>query len=88
MPTLQDVHWEKNPLTTPLRANLSGLSIYQPGLRRGQGEYPCFAGVYACFLEMLFGVVAKAVNLLWNCRIWCGYMVVLLQKVRRWCLCR
>jgi hypothetical protein len=35
-------------------SELSGLSIYQPGKKSGQGEFPCFLGFYACFVERAF----------------------------------
>jgi len=39
-------------------SELSGLSIYQPCWKPGQGESPCFLGFYAYFLEMAFGIDA------------------------------
>ena len=64
MPTLQEVHWEKNPLAMLLRANLGELSIYQPALGRGQGGYPGFTVFYAGFLESEFRGVAEQFNIL------------------------
>jgi hypothetical protein len=47
-------------------SELSGLSIYQPSWKPGQGEFPCFLGFYACFLEMAFGVDAEVVYILYD----------------------
>jgi hypothetical protein len=77
MPTAAGHRWEENPLENRLQANLSGLSIYQPGNKRGQVEVPRFPGFYACFLEITFSAVAQVPKILWFWYSRSGLVVVL-----------
>jgi hypothetical protein len=54
---------------------LSGLSIYQPGRKPGQGEFPRFFGFCACFLEVTFGADATSVYIL------CIFLLLILLLV-------
>lgn len=55
---MQDFIWERNPFENQLRADLSGLSIYQPANKRGQAKVPRLLGFCAGFLEITMGAIA------------------------------
>jgi len=65
MPTHTGRYWEENPLESPHRVNLNGLSIYQPQIGRGQGRIPRFLGIFTVFLETHSCAVAGGVYILW-----------------------
>jgi hypothetical protein len=62
-------------------SELSGLSIYQPRGRPGQGEFPCFLGFCACFLEFSFELDADCVYILYVCGMLCVLVVVFTEQV-------
>jgi hypothetical protein len=62
-------------------SELSGLSIYQPCGKPGQGEFPRFFGFYACFLEMTFVEDAVVVYMLWYLRVFSLLVAVLVELV-------
>jgi hypothetical protein len=62
-------------------SELSGLSIYQPGEKPGQGEFPCFFGFCACFLESNLETDALLVYVLRFTAVVCLLVVVLAERM-------
>jgi len=71
----------EEPTRKPASGELSGLSIYQPGEKPGQGEFPCFLGFCAGFLEITFGENAYNVYMLWLYSLLNLFLVVFTEQV-------
>jgi hypothetical protein len=79
MPTHAGLHLGEESTRNLASGGLSGLSIYQPGKKPGQGEFPCFLGFYACFLEIIFEACAVSVYILSYIR-WLQLLVVVFTE--------
>jgi hypothetical protein len=81
MPTHAGLYLGEESTRKLLRADLSGLSIYQPGKKPGQGESPCFLGFWACFLEIALGADAAVIYILYSMYICALLLVVFTEEM-------